>query len=207
MSWDCEVCGGIKPCSCVSKPSIRDIFKPRTLLAKWLDPLCWDGCKSLVFKKERDEARRQRDEMAAGFAASEKIIDAISITGHLSKSMLEGESPVGWVKRMISERDEAIERASIFESAATKALNERDEAKVLLSLIRERLCVLQSERNDSVPLDGLANIAIKRLQWRTEERDEAKECLREAMRAIEGISAMPDPIKPEVLNRWNKVAN
>lgn len=39
---------------------------------------------------------------------AEKILDAVSIVGHLSKSMRDGESLVGWVKRMIAERDAAL---------------------------------------------------------------------------------------------------
>lgn len=99
------------------KEIVRLNVGPRTMSAKWLDPKCWDGCQSLVFKKERDEAikdrdeaLRQRDEAVTCSITSGKILDAISITGYLSKSMLDGESPVAWVKRMIAERDEVKEK-------------------------------------------------------------------------------------------------
>jgi len=32
---------------------------PQTLNAKWLDPECWDGCQSLVWKQKLEQAQKQ----------------------------------------------------------------------------------------------------------------------------------------------------
>jgi hypothetical protein len=49
-----------------------DPHGPKTLEAKWLDPKCWDGCQSLVFKHE---AERVLGIAQAEFAYWKKVCD------------------------------------------------------------------------------------------------------------------------------------
>jgi hypothetical protein len=57
---------------------------PKTLDAKWLDPECWDGCQSLVYKAERDACLKrlgENDEEIMGLRAEvESLKKALSTT-------------------------------------------------------------------------------------------------------------------------------
>jgi hypothetical protein len=61
---------------------------PKTLDAKWLDPECWDGCQSLVYKakitaleSERDQLTNQlkaeRDQAEASCASFRQVAEVV----------------------------------------------------------------------------------------------------------------------------------
>ena len=50
---------------------------PRTLDAKWLDPECWDGCQSLIYKHKAESLSSQLAVMKAFLLECEKLEDTV----------------------------------------------------------------------------------------------------------------------------------
>jgi hypothetical protein len=61
----CKECPPYGPCvfEKMTYEEMRELFRPRTLEAKWLDPECWDGCQSLKFKKDTERLAFLKEKM------------------------------------------------------------------------------------------------------------------------------------------------
>ena len=115
------------------------------------------------------------EQVHAGLTAakvSQEILDAVSIVGHLSKSMREDESLVGWVKRMLG-----CER----ELAEVKAY--ADKLAEGLPCLPKDIEVLHTA--NARLAEELAAVKV--------ERDRLREAAKDALEIAENCIAYDDP--------------
>jgi hypothetical protein len=102
---DVKICGapGAK-CVCSKGKILKEQTMSEKTAVELVDELiACPGCpstKNLASLKSAIERERVQS------VTAQQILDAVSITAHLSKSMREGESLVGWTKRMMAAEDQ-----------------------------------------------------------------------------------------------------